>query len=145
MRTTITAIVLLGMCLPAYSAGVYKWTDEDGVVHYSDKKPGNQDTTQLNVRAGKTSGNRQSVDEQTQQLDDKEELEKIRKQQEEENAAAEKLKEDRCHSARTNMETLTTKARIRIKDADGKERFLTPEEILEKRKESQTVLDEECQ
>ncbi len=144
MRTTITAIVLLGMCLPAYSAGVYKWTDEDGVVHYSDKKPGDKETTQLNVHTGKASDSRQGLDEQMQQLNDKEELEKIRAQQAEETAAADKLQQERCQAARLNVDTLSNNARIRIKGEDGAERFLTPEEILEKKKKNQAIVDEEC-
>ncbi|WP_020410248.1 DUF4124 domain-containing protein [Hahella ganghwensis] len=145
MRTTISALVLLGMCLPAYSAGVYKWTDENGVIHYSDQKPGDKSTTQLNVQTGKSSGTRQSVEQQAQQLNEQQELDRIKQQQAEEQAAADKIQEERCHAAKTNMETLTKRARIRIKEEGGEERYLTPEEILERRKKNQSILDEECQ
>jgi hypothetical protein len=38
----ILAVLLIGMgglAVPAFAAEVYKWTDENGVIHFSDKKP----------------------------------------------------------------------------------------------------------
>lgn len=32
------------------SAEVYKWTDEQGIIHYSDKKPENQEVTELKFK-----------------------------------------------------------------------------------------------
>ena len=32
------------------SAEVYKWTDEEGITHYSDKKPENQEVTELKFK-----------------------------------------------------------------------------------------------
>lgn len=36
---TIVLICLACLCLPAAAAEMYKWTDEKGRVHYSDKPP----------------------------------------------------------------------------------------------------------
>jgi len=32
------------------SAEVYKWTDDKGIIHYSDKKPANQEVTELEFK-----------------------------------------------------------------------------------------------
>ncbi|SCX98541.1 DUF4124 domain-containing protein [Thiohalorhabdus denitrificans] len=48
-------LLALGVCLavPATAATVYKWTDEDGTVHYSDAPPpGQQDVERLEIESG---------------------------------------------------------------------------------------------
>ena len=50
---------------------------------------------------------------------------------------------DRCEKARKNLEALTSFARIRIEE-EGKLRFLTEDEIITRRMETQAVLDDEC-
>lgn len=45
----VVAVVLVGAGPTAYAAGVYKWTDAQGEVHYGDA-PGAPDATQMNVQ-----------------------------------------------------------------------------------------------
>jgi len=41
------AIVLTAVCVSAYAQKtVYKWVDEDGVVHFSDAPPGEENTAE---------------------------------------------------------------------------------------------------
>ena len=147
MRKVLPAAVLIGMCLPAFAAGVYKWVDEDGVVHYSDKKPDHQSSQQLNVRTAPAPGaqDRPSAQEQNKALTDKQEVEKLRQQQATETAQAEARQSERCDAVKKNLETLSTTARIREKGDNGELRYLTPEEILDRKKQSQSILDNECQ
>lgn len=39
----VLAVVLLGWCAPLVAGELYKWTDENGVTHYSDKAPEGQE------------------------------------------------------------------------------------------------------
>jgi len=43
-------LVSIWLIASPVSAEVYKWTDEEGITHYSDKKPENQDVTQLEFK-----------------------------------------------------------------------------------------------
>ncbi len=147
MRKVLSAVVLIGMCLPAFAAGVYKWVDENGVIHYSDKKPDHQSSEQLNVRTSPApkAQDRPSAQDQNKALSDKNEVERLRKQQAEETAQADARQSERCDAARKNLETLRTTARIREEGADGELRYLTPEDILDRKKQSQSILENECQ
>ena len=46
-------IILVSLLFPvlAYSA-IYKWTDSEGNIHYSEKAPKGSDTKELNIQAG---------------------------------------------------------------------------------------------
>lgn len=43
-------IVSLWLIAGPVSAEIYKWTDEKGYIHYSDKKPENQEVTELEFK-----------------------------------------------------------------------------------------------
>ena len=43
-------IVSLWLVAGPVSAEIYKWTDEKGYIHYSDKKPENQEVTELKFK-----------------------------------------------------------------------------------------------
>lgn len=44
--TFVIAAVLLGLSAPLVGAELYKWTDENGVTHYSDKAPEGREVEQ---------------------------------------------------------------------------------------------------
>ncbi|MEP7328433.1 MAG: DUF4124 domain-containing protein [Betaproteobacteria bacterium] len=39
VRIFLLALIVVGTCIPGVQAATYKWTDEKGVVHYTDKIP----------------------------------------------------------------------------------------------------------
>jgi len=45
-KLVLLIIVIFTVAGPVF-AEVYKWTDEDGIIHYSDKKPKGQEVTEL--------------------------------------------------------------------------------------------------
>ncbi|WP_431686860.1 DUF4124 domain-containing protein [Hahella sp. NBU794] len=144
MRTAIFSIFLLSISSLSFASGVYKWTDENGVIHYSDKKPDFKTSEELNVQTGTPTRERQDLNEQSQQLSDQQELEKIKAQQAQENATADAQLKEMCSQLKEYLQTMTNSARIREKQEDGSLRYLTPEEILEKRKSTQKRIDERC-
>jgi glutaredoxin len=51
--------VLVGLCLlaaTAASAEIYRWTDSDGRIHYSDKPPADRKVQQVKIRVQSISG-----------------------------------------------------------------------------------------
>ncbi len=51
MKFLLLLIPLLLFAAPA-SAEIYKWTDEQGQVHYSDQKPQDQDFNEVEIEGG---------------------------------------------------------------------------------------------
>ena len=45
--TLISLIITLAISISAYPLTLYKWTDENGVTHYSDKEPGKGITAEI--------------------------------------------------------------------------------------------------
>ncbi len=114
---------------------VYKWTDEKGQVHYSERPPLGTQAEAIKPETGHSEPVNYSlaVDE---------------KAKEEKKAEAEKtsLKDpERCKSARQNLDTLKTYARIRIKGDDGEYRYLTPDEKQQKTNEATKAIEESCE
>ena len=49
MRGLVHCLLLLFLLLPCYAAGVYKWTDAQGNVHYGDRPPQGQAVQSMDV------------------------------------------------------------------------------------------------
>lgn len=54
----LAALLVIPLALPAAAAGVYRWVDPQGTVHYSDQPPppGARSATQKNIKNGKPEG-----------------------------------------------------------------------------------------
>ncbi len=107
---------------------VYKWTDEEGIIHYSDIKPNHSASQKMKVSGGKSTKSRLSAQSQVGALD-----EAKRKQLE---TQAQKLQDEtyarqveaRCQVVRDSLKKFQENSRIKIKE-EGAARYLTPEEI----------------
>ncbi|WP_349560353.1 DUF4124 domain-containing protein [Marinobacter sp. NFXS9] len=131
----------------ATAASVYKWKDENGVVHFGDQKPMNKQSETVNVRSGTskadTNEKRMSPQQEVDALD-KSRAEQAKKDKEsrEEEAQA-KQRQKNCEIATKNLQTISNNARIKISE-DGEQRYLTPEEIQKKKEQFQKIIDEDC-
>jgi len=133
----LTALALLPALLPvllmppaAESAeAVYRWVDDDGVVHYSQQAPRGIDAERVAPGRANTvsmpGAARQSEDAPDPEAERRRELDQ---------AAQERLRKvsarraENCRQARTRFEQLTTHPRIRLTDEEGNTRMLTEEE-----------------
>ena len=131
--------------LPA-SADVYRWVDETGTVHYSDRKPRGTDSIQVKVdqQSSNAGNNADNVNQRLESLEEQQEINKVKTQQEKESAVAEKALAEYCRALKSNIETLTNNPRIRTTGEDGELRFMTPTEIVKKRKTSQQTHNDKC-
>jgi hypothetical protein len=57
--------------------------------------------------------------------------------------AQRKQRDAACETARSNLDIIERNSRIRVEE-DGEQRFLSQEEINEKKQEFQTMVDENC-
>ena len=134
----------IAFLLPALAnAEVYKWTDENGNIHYSDIKPNTQNSEKLKISTSKTSQTRKNVKEEAQQLG--------AKKQQELQAQANKLDTDtkkreleaQCDGLRANLKKIEENSRIKVSEGDST-RYLNPEEIQAQKETIRQQLDAHC-
>ncbi|PHQ23924.1 DUF4124 domain-containing protein [Marinobacter guineae] len=148
MNRKILTLTLLLAVVPgvAMSASVYKWTDENGVTHFGDRQPTGAKAERVNVRSGTSSdaaGKKQSPQERLQDMQDRQEGEAEKRQETAVEEARRKQREANCATARSNLDVIDRNARIRIEE-DGEQRYLSEEEIAEKRAEFERIAEENC-
>ncbi|MCG8435414.1 MAG: DUF4124 domain-containing protein [Gammaproteobacteria bacterium] len=130
------------LALSVSYGAVYRWVDEDGKVHYSDKPVENAE--QVTVRAPESAGtNEERAERQAEQL----KLYSTKRQQ-----AAEKRQQERearkqraadCERARERAEKLTYTRRLYDVDESGN-RVYVDEEEEQRRQEAQQEVSEYC-
>lgn len=143
IRSTIflTAILAAGLISVAAVAAedYYKWTDDEGVTHYSARKPHNREAEAISIRTGE----RSTVPTGSSSGE---------KQPSQRPAATENTETDntklvdpeRCKVARSNLDVLRNNAKVRMKDENGEIHYLNEEEKAEKAREFQQAIDESC-
>ncbi len=128
------------------AASVYKWTDENGVTHFGDRQPTGQTAERVNIRTGtpsKSASERPSPQERLNSLEEQQQEQAEREQETAVQEARRKQREANCATARSNLKLLSQTGRIRIEE-NGEQRFLTPEEIQQKREEFEQIAADNC-
>lgn len=148
MNKKILTLSLLLAVVPGVSMGasVYKWTDENGVTHFGDRQPTGAKSDKVNVRSGSassTSSNRPSPTERVNALEEREQEAAEKRRESAAEEARQKQRAANCSTAQTNLEVMANNARIRIEE-EGEMRYLTPEEIAEKRTRFEEIVAENC-
>lgn len=162
MRTLMATLTLsLGLMAAAQADGIYKWVDEDGVVHFGSQPP--QEKQVEVVKAPKSQRYRQWQDEQ-QALQAKQQLttaakpdegqpaaaptqaarENAEEQQEQLDKAEMAARAQRCQSAQQRLQELVSHARVREVDASGGYRVLPEEERQQRIQQTREILQNNC-
>lgn len=149
MNKKILALAACMMAIPvlATAQSVYKWTDENGVIHFGDRQPIGKQSESISIRTGKSSGSgssgSMSPQQRVQQMNEQEaENDQGRKVSAAEEAR-QKQRAANCRTARNNLSLIRSGSRIKIEE-NGEERFLTPEEIAEKRVQFEEIAELNC-
>ena len=148
MALKIHALIFLALflCSAAYATTVYKW-NEDGKIIYSQTPPPpgvefevvieKEIGKSTNVATAESSSSGSTFEERQEQR----QQEKTQKELIEE---SNRIKQENCAIAKQNMESLTSRGQVTLKDGDIY-RKLTEEERQAKIQETQTQMDEFCQ
>jgi type IV secretory pathway VirB10-like protein len=137
----ISLLALMILLSPIAQSEVYKWTDENGKVHFGDRPPVEQEAEQVAVPTGPTGPTTEegeaasaaeasvSRQEATQRLLEQYETERDAKKQ----AAAKKREEQakrkaNCAQAKDNLRNYQEHARLYVLDENGERRYYTSEE-----------------
>ena len=142
MRNVFLSAGLLILAMPLH-AGVYKWTDSDGQVHYGDRPQSVGGVEELNVDAPAASGfalDDEARDEKRQRLlDAMEEDRQEKEQQREKNRAEKERRQRRCVVLKDRLRRAEGATAIYKLDKDGKRIFYSSDQ----RKNSETRLREQ--
>ena len=146
------APLLLLLSTAASAAEIYKWTDEDGNVHYGDRPDGITDTTEVElvtVTSRRTNPERVQAGVAARQerdgarADARSEREAAR-QAADEARAAEEERAERCVASRARLEKYVVSRRLYRVGDDGEREYLDDSQIEEARAQAQQQVEEYC-
>lgn len=147
----IMPLLLATLLVPAMSmAGVYRWIDENGKTHYSDK-PVNVDEaeglaiksepTDTTAVAAETQAAQAEVSAGTAEATPEETQAQIAKRLAEE---TEVIRQKNCDKANKNYKKLLSPGRLFVTGEDGEKRYIGEEEIDERRAKAMAVVQDWC-
>ena len=128
MRFLICLTLLVSM--PLHAGSIKKWVDEDGNVHYGDAPPVSASTQDVRVLRAPTNPGKA--------------LPRLSQPKSEDGASSttasadgDNVPEDQaqiaCQQAQEDLEVIGRSSRIKLRGADGTERYMSTEEIEERR------------
>ncbi len=139
MRFALIPILLLACT--AHAGSIHKWVDEDGNVHYGDAPPVTAKTENVRVlsapsnpgralpRLGDNTGDDTAGGTTAAASDD--------------TVPADQAK-IACEQAQEDLAVINRSSRIKLRSADGSERFLSTEEIAERKERAEADIDRFC-
>ena len=155
MRASVALAAVLGLATLAASAtaeevDVYRWVDNDGIQHFTDRPPSGAPAELTGIRSQRTDPGavQARVDRESESYT---EAQKRRADQadERDEAAAERAETRQqraanCEKARERLETYSTARRLYRPMADGERDYLTSEEMDAARAGAQQEVDDWC-
>lgn len=132
----LTAMALLPVASQADV--VYRWVDQENIVHYSERPPKGIKSTRIKTSSGSSSAVKKDSMAAPQS-----EQEAKRKLAEASTPNPRKNKEV-CERATFNYNLLNERARIKQQDDNGEVRYLSDEEKEEQKKSAKTAMDMYC-
>lgn len=157
------AIFISALALTAQADGIYKWTDENGVVHFGSqppqakqqeeddvevvRKPKSKRYKQWQAEQEALKAEKQAADgnrEEETAEDEPADPEQQPQQNEAPSQAEQAVRAQRCRMARENLQELTTHSRVREVGADGQMRVLPEEERQQRIAQMQQTIRDNC-
>lgn len=118
-----------------FAAGIHKWVDENGGIHYGDKPPVSTVTDQVKVdSAPENPGKALPRIETGGATPDSGSSEEVPADQ----ASA------ACDRAQSDLQVIKSSSRIKLKNADGSSRYMTTEEIKARQDSAQSDVETFC-
>jgi len=150
-RHLITGIAAIAISVStgAFADEIYKWTDEDGSVHYEDRPSGAPSEQRLQFSYNRTDSTALQERVDTQRDTDntrreaREEAEAAELSAAEERAAAEQ-KLAQCQSYRATLKTMLESRRVYRQDDAGERVYLDETQRAEARAQAEELIKETC-
>jgi len=143
------AVIAITVSASASADDIYKWTDENGGVHYEDRPSGDPSEERLQISYNRS--NHAAVQERVQTRRDttatrresKAEAEAEKRSAAENRAAAEE-KLAKCQKYRAQMKTMLESRRVYREDAAGERTYLNEAQRAEARSRAENLIAETC-
>ena len=138
----------LAFSASAVAGEIYKWTDEDGNVHYEDRPDGKEvERVAINSSSTNNSAVSASNDARRAREDARSDARSQRDLDQQRAAEEELLAADRakkCQESRSRMETYLQARRLYKEGDDGERVYLDDSQIMEARDEAQEDIQAFC-
>ena len=150
-KRLMSGLVVLAVmiCGSAMANDIYKWTDDDGNVHYRDRPTGEASEVRLGIAYGRTDKSaveqRQSsfAESQARRAESKAAAADAAKQAEAEaQAATEKQKQ--CDGYRKSLQRYGESRRLYKEGPDGERTYLDDDEMIKARQQLEAHIAENC-
>ncbi|MGH8502812.1 MAG: DUF4124 domain-containing protein [Gammaproteobacteria bacterium] len=147
MMTRIAAAAALLICLSAANAqtAVYKWTDAEGQVHYSQTPPEGVDATLIELGAPPPSAGRpdERLQERIEGFEQRRQAREASQIEQAEKKTADKIRAENCRRARDHLAAIESHGQVSLREGDSYRR-LTEEERQAEISQAQGHIKEFC-
>lgn len=144
MRKIVVMLLLLG-CAVASAAGVYKWVDENGKVHYGDQ-PGHSSAREIILPVAPAPDENQRAHEQKQKklLQVFEEERQEKREQEAKAKVEAQKREQECTSAKARLKSYEQAGELTTKDTHDKVPTLSKSEYKQAVEDAKQAVEHWC-
>ena len=140
-------MVLILVAVSPVSAGIYKWTDSEGNVHFGDRPADTKSATELNIQYNNntgitnSSGNKKEREYLLKKIDEEKRADADKKKKQ--NA---KVKRNRelCKSYKSRYQSIIQSSRSYIMSPDGERTYLSGEQREARKKKLKKGMSRYC-
>lgn len=141
MRYLICLILVVSTSL--HAGAIHKWVDENGNVHYGDAPPVTTKSESVSVQSAPSNPGKALPRLSTEEADAPGASGDASASADPESTSDEEA-QFICESARNDLNIINTNSNIQLKLADGTTRYLSADEIEQRRAASQAQVDRYC-
>lgn len=143
------AVAAIALSAGAMANEIYKWTDEDGNVHYEDRPTGAPTEERLQMTYNRTDSGavQQRVQAHVEARNARAEARSAAEESRQEaaaDAAAAEERTQKCEKARARLETYLQSRRLYRTDSNGERVYLDDEQRQEARQKAEEQISELC-
>ncbi len=142
MRYLICLSIIFSASLNA--GAIHKWVDEDGNVHYGDSPPVSVTSKSVRVISAPSDPGKALPRLDTSGEPDADSASNPPAGEPDPSTLPDDQAKIACDEARKDLKTIARSKRIRLKSADGTTRYLSTEEIAERRKKAEKDIEDFC-
>ena len=142
MRYSIFLTLLASMSLHAGS--IHKWVDEEGNVHYGDSPPAKVKTEGVRVQSAPSNPGKALPRLSTSGTENTNATTSTGSPAEDAEVPEDQAK-IACDNAREDLRIIGNSSRIKLRMADGSTRYMTTEEIEERKTQAEADVERFCQ
>lgn len=148
IASALVTVVFVGLTLqPDASAEeqtIYKWLDDEGVVHYTARPPDDVDYEEVGIESREPVEANTDNDETASGEDGGGERMPPEQPEMTRSEPDPELVAERCAQARSNIENLNRYQNVTVRGDDGEQRSVSDEERMRMIEEAQAFIDEWC-